>query len=113
MLKVIIREGELLCGILDKAHYGATEFGLVHAMFEVYGGDVSGKMLTCLARLFTAYLQLYKGFTLGTFFVIQRFYIMLYLTSALNNEQACVDSRLFFWFTHWLHFSLLITGFIS
>uniref|UniRef100_A0A4W3IGW4 DNA-directed RNA polymerase subunit n=1 Tax=Callorhinchus milii TaxID=7868 RepID=A0A4W3IGW4_CALMI len=62
---VIIREGELLCGVLDKAHYGSSAYGLVHCCQELYGGETSGKLLTCLARLFTAYLQLYKGFTLG------------------------------------------------
>ncbi|XP_038608301.1 DNA-directed RNA polymerase I subunit RPA1 isoform X2 [Tachyglossus aculeatus] len=63
--QVIIREGELLCGVLDKAHYGSSAYGLVHCCYEVYGGETSGKVLTCLARLFTAYLQLYKGFTMG------------------------------------------------
>lgn len=64
-LQVIIREGELLCGVLDKAHYGSSAYGLVHCCYEIYGGETSGKILTCLARLFTAYLQLYRGFTLG------------------------------------------------
>ena len=64
-LQVIIREGELLCGVLDKAHYGSSAYGLVHCCYEIYGGETSGKVLTCLARLFTAYLQLYRGFTLG------------------------------------------------
>ncbi|XP_029448624.1 DNA-directed RNA polymerase I subunit RPA1 isoform X2 [Rhinatrema bivittatum] len=63
--QVIIRRGELLCGVLDKAHYGSSAFGLVHCCHELYGGETSGKLLTCLARLFTAYLQLYKGFTMG------------------------------------------------
>ncbi|XP_044518994.1 DNA-directed RNA polymerase I subunit RPA1 [Gracilinanus agilis] len=63
--QVIIREGELLCGVLDKAHYGSSAYGLVHCCYEVYGGETSGRVLTCLARLFTAYLQLYQGFTLG------------------------------------------------
>ncbi|XP_006111690.2 DNA-directed RNA polymerase I subunit RPA1 [Pelodiscus sinensis] len=63
--KVIIRDGELLCGVLDKAHYGSSAYGLVHCCHEVYGGETSGKVLTCLARLFTAYLQLYRGFTMG------------------------------------------------
>ncbi|KAK2092788.1 DNA-directed RNA polymerase I subunit RPA1 [Saguinus oedipus] len=63
--QVIIREGELLCGVLDKAHYGSSAYGLVHCCYEIYGGEISGKVLTCLARLFTAYLQLYRGFTLG------------------------------------------------
>ncbi|KAM4804057.1 DNA-directed RNA polymerase I subunit RPA1 isoform X1 [Urocitellus parryii] len=63
--QVLIRDGELLCGVLDKAHYGSSAYGLVHCCHEVYGGETSGRVLTCLARLFTAYLQLYRGFTLG------------------------------------------------
>lgn len=52
-------------GVLDKAHYGSSAYGLVHCCYELYGGETSGKLLSCLARLFTAYLQLYRGFTLG------------------------------------------------
>ncbi|KAM4586026.1 LOW QUALITY PROTEIN: DNA-directed RNA polymerase I subunit RPA1 [Fundulus diaphanus] len=63
--KVVIRQGELLVGVLDKAHYGSSAYGLVHCCYELYGGETSGKLLSCLARLFTAYLQLYRGFTLG------------------------------------------------
>ncbi|KAM9741040.1 DNA-directed RNA polymerase I subunit RPA1 isoform 1-T1 [Menidia menidia] len=63
--QVVIRQGELLVGVLDKAHYGSSAYGLVHCCYELYGGDTSGKLLSCLARLFTAYLQLYRGFTLG------------------------------------------------
>ncbi|KAM6924020.1 DNA-directed RNA polymerase I subunit RPA1 [Xenentodon cancila] len=63
--QVVIRQGELLVGVLDKAHYGSSAYGLVHCCYELYGGEISGKLLSCLARLFTAYLQLYRGFTLG------------------------------------------------
>lgn len=63
--QVVIRGGELLVGVLDKAHYGSSAYGLVHCCYELYGGETSGKLLSCLARLFTAYLQLYRGFTLG------------------------------------------------
>uniref|UniRef100_A0A8C2Y7P2 DNA-directed RNA polymerase subunit n=1 Tax=Coturnix japonica TaxID=93934 RepID=A0A8C2Y7P2_COTJA len=63
--QVIIRSGELLCGVLDKAHFGSSAYGLVHCCYEIYGGETSGKVLTCLGRLFTAYLQLYRGFTMG------------------------------------------------
>ncbi|KAJ0050146.1 hypothetical protein NL108_013161, partial [Boleophthalmus pectinirostris] len=63
--QVVIREGELLVGVLDKAHYGSSAYGLVHCCYELYGGETSGKLLSCLAKLFTAYLQLYRGFTLG------------------------------------------------
>ncbi|XP_039975895.1 DNA-directed RNA polymerase I subunit RPA1 [Xiphias gladius] len=63
--QVVIRQGELLVGVLDKAHYGSSAYGLVHCCYELYGGATSGKLLSCLAQLFTAYLQLYRGFTLG------------------------------------------------
>uniref|UniRef100_A0A4W4F6E9 DNA-directed RNA polymerase subunit n=1 Tax=Electrophorus electricus TaxID=8005 RepID=A0A4W4F6E9_ELEEL len=63
--QVVIRYGELLVGVLDKAHYGSSAYGLVHCCYELYGGETSGKLLSCLARLFTAYLQLYRGFTMS------------------------------------------------
>ncbi|XP_064625511.1 DNA-directed RNA polymerase I subunit RPA1-like [Lineus longissimus] len=62
--EVIIRQGELLVGVLDKAHYGATPYSLVHCFYELYGPQVAGKLLTALARVFTIFLQ-YHGFSLG------------------------------------------------
>nr|CAG4649915.1 EOG090X00BV [Sida crystallina] len=62
--QVVIRQGELLCGVLDKMHYGATSYGLVHSFFELYGGHYSCTLLTAFGRLFTTCLQLI-GFTLG------------------------------------------------
>ena len=35
-MQVVIRQGQLLCGVLDKAHYGPTPFGLVHCCHEVW-----------------------------------------------------------------------------
>lgn len=61
---VVIRHGHLLSGVLDKAHYGSSSFSLVHCCYELYGGSVSGELLTSLGRLFTSFLQL-RGFTLG------------------------------------------------
>ncbi|XP_058804040.1 DNA-directed RNA polymerase I subunit RPA1 [Phymastichus coffea] len=62
--EVVIRNGELLCGILDKKHYGATPFGLIHCVFELYGGDTSSKLLSAFGKVFQSYLQMI-GFTLG------------------------------------------------
>uniref|UniRef100_A0A914VLZ9 DNA-directed RNA polymerase subunit n=1 Tax=Plectus sambesii TaxID=2011161 RepID=A0A914VLZ9_9BILA len=62
--EVVIRQGELLCGVMDKAHYGATQYGLVHCCYELYGPKVAIKLLSCFSRLFTTYLQ-FHGFTLG------------------------------------------------
>ncbi|EDO39496.1 predicted protein, partial [Nematostella vectensis] len=62
--EVVIRDGHLLCGVLDKAHYGNTPYGLVHCCNELYGGVMSGELLSALARVFTSFLQ-FHGFTLG------------------------------------------------
>lgn len=62
--QVQIRKGELLVGVLDKQQYGATTFGLIHCMYELYGGDVSTRLLTAFTKVFTFFLQL-EGFTLG------------------------------------------------
>lgn len=62
--EVIIRHGELLCGILDKMHYGATAYGLIHCIYELYGGACASKMLSAFGKLFQMFLK-YNGFTLG------------------------------------------------
>ncbi|XP_063994065.1 DNA-directed RNA polymerase I subunit RPA1 [Diachasmimorpha longicaudata] len=61
---VVIRNGELLSGVLDKTHYGATPYGLIHCMYELYGGLCSSKVLSALGKVFQTHLQ-GCGFTLG------------------------------------------------
>lgn len=61
---VLFRNGELLCGILDKSQYGASQYGIVHSLHEVYGPSVAGKSLSVLGRLFTIYIQ-NTAFTCG------------------------------------------------
>uniref|UniRef100_A0A915EJW8 DNA-directed RNA polymerase subunit n=1 Tax=Ditylenchus dipsaci TaxID=166011 RepID=A0A915EJW8_9BILA len=62
--QVIFRDGELLCGVLDKQHYGTTQFGLIHCCYELYGPKVAVGILSCFSRVFTTFLQ-FHGFTLG------------------------------------------------
>lgn len=62
---VIIREGELLTGFMDKSNVGATQYGLIHTCYELFGGETSSALMSAFARLSTWYLQLYEGFTLG------------------------------------------------
>ncbi|KAM8940163.1 DNA-directed RNA polymerase I subunit RPA1 isoform 2-T2 [Pelodytes ibericus] len=87
--QVIIRKGELLCGVLDKAHYGSSSFGLVHCCYELYGGETSGKLLTCLARLFTAYLQLFRGFTMGVEDILVRPYANVKRREIMEQSTHC------------------------
>ncbi|KAK9466231.1 hypothetical protein V1512DRAFT_276670 [Lipomyces arxii] len=61
---VLFMNGELLCGVLDKSQFGASEFGFVHSVHEIYGPSVAGKLLSILGRLFTKYVQ-FRGFTCG------------------------------------------------
>ncbi|CAK5262993.1 unnamed protein product [Mycena citricolor] len=60
--KVIFMDGELLCGVLDKAAFGASDYGMVHSVYELYGSEVAGKLLGILSRLFTKFLQ-HRAFT--------------------------------------------------
>jgi DNA-directed RNA polymerase I subunit RPA1 len=58
---VLIRDGELLRGVLDKSAFGATDFSLVHGIYESYGPEKAGILLNALGRLFTAYIQYFAG----------------------------------------------------
>ncbi|KAF9534749.1 hypothetical protein CPB83DRAFT_802942 [Crepidotus variabilis] len=60
--KVVFMDGELLCGVLDKASFGASDYGLVHSVYELYGADIAGRLLGILSRLFTKFLQ-HRAFT--------------------------------------------------
>lgn len=54
---VTFRNGELLCGVLDKAAMGNSSLGVVHAVYEIYGSVFAGQLLNAFGRLFTFYLQ--------------------------------------------------------
>ncbi|KAI9293532.1 beta and beta-prime subunits of DNA dependent RNA-polymerase [Neoconidiobolus thromboides FSU 785] len=60
--KVIFVQGEYITGCLDKNQFGASSYGLVHAVYELYGAITAGKLLSILGRLFTKYCQ-HRGFT--------------------------------------------------
>lgn len=62
--EVLFRNGEFLCGILDKSQYGASQYGIVHSLHEVYGPDTASKALSVLGRLFTNYIMM-TAFTCG------------------------------------------------
>jgi DNA-directed RNA polymerase I subunit RPA1 len=55
--EVIVLNGELVQGVLDKAQFGAKAYGLVHSFYELYGPAMAGKLLSALGRLFTKFLQ--------------------------------------------------------
>nr|AOE43236.1 RNA polymerase I [Rostrostelium ellipticum] len=62
--QVIFRDNEMLAGILEKNHFGASGGGLIHTIYELYNPHIAGQMLTVLGRMFTNYLST-RGFTAG------------------------------------------------
>uniref|UniRef100_A0A7E4WCR3 DNA-directed RNA polymerase subunit n=1 Tax=Panagrellus redivivus TaxID=6233 RepID=A0A7E4WCR3_PANRE len=62
--ELIFHRGALVSGVIDKASAGATQYGLIHCAFELYGHKVATKIMSCFSRCFTTYLQ-FHGFTLG------------------------------------------------
>ena len=61
---VLFVDGVMIHGILDKSQFGASSYGLVHSVYELYGAETAGKLLGVFSRLFTKYLQ-HRGFTCG------------------------------------------------
>ncbi|KAI9674128.1 MAG: hypothetical protein M1817_001946 [Caeruleum heppii] len=57
-------DGELVCGILDKAQIGASGGGMIHSVYEIYGPTIAGKLLSVLGRLLTKFLHM-RAFTCG------------------------------------------------
>ncbi|XP_076069072.1 RNA polymerase I subunit RpI1 [Oratosquilla oratoria] len=60
----IMRDGDLLCGVIDKCAIGSTSHGLIHTCYDLYGGAVATGVLTAINRLCTYYLQ-WVGHTIG------------------------------------------------
>ncbi|XP_068205698.1 DNA-directed RNA polymerase I subunit RPA1 [Palaemon carinicauda] len=53
----IMRDGELLCGVVDKCAIGSTSHGLIHICYELYGGPIAYKIMTAVNRMCVYYLQ--------------------------------------------------------
>ncbi|KAL8775598.1 MAG: hypothetical protein Q9209_000094 [Squamulea sp. 1 TL-2023] len=61
---VRFQDGDLLTGILDKAHLGPSGGGFIHSVYEAYGQVVAGQLLSVLGRLLTRMLNM-RAFTCG------------------------------------------------
>lgn len=54
---VIVRNNDLLLGVVDKNQLGSgADYGLIHAFHELYGAKMTGQLLTGMARLTAAHL---------------------------------------------------------
>jgi DNA-directed RNA polymerase I subunit RPA1 len=62
--QVLFLNGELLRGVLDKNSFGASKFGIVHAVQEAYGSQAAGDFLSAVGRLCTLFIRRH-GHTTG------------------------------------------------
>ncbi|QUC20783.1 uncharacterized protein UV8b_05024 [Ustilaginoidea virens] len=61
---VFVHDGEFITGILDKSQIGSSSGGFIHAIHEIYGPAVAGKLLSSFGRLLTRYLNM-RAFSCG------------------------------------------------
>jgi DNA-directed RNA polymerase I subunit RPA1 len=61
---VLIRNGELLRGVLDGSQLGRNKYGIIHALHEKYGSCVADMILTTLSAFLTLF-QRNNGHTAG------------------------------------------------
>ncbi|KAI1858696.1 uncharacterized protein JN550_012528 [Neoarthrinium moseri] len=61
---VLFKDGVFIHGILDKAHLGPSSGGFIHAVHETWGPESAAKLLSCMGRLLTRYLNM-RAFTCG------------------------------------------------
>ncbi|KAI2473314.1 beta and beta-prime subunits of DNA dependent RNA-polymerase [Annulohypoxylon bovei var. microspora] len=61
---VLIDDGEFITGILDKSQLGPSSGGFIHSIHEIWGPESASKLLSCLGRLLTRYLNM-RAFSCG------------------------------------------------
>ncbi|KAL6705723.1 hypothetical protein ACN47E_006512 [Coniothyrium glycines] len=61
---VIVKDGQLLCGIIDKSQIGPAGGGLINGIYEAYGETIAGRALSIIGRLLTKLLHM-RAFSCG------------------------------------------------
>ena len=60
--QILIRDSELLMGVIDKNSVGTNAGGLSHVVYELCGASAAGLLMTGVSRMFTLFLQ-WRGFS--------------------------------------------------
>lgn len=60
--QILIRDSELLMGVIDKNSVGTNAGGLAHVVYELCGPSPAGLLMTGVSRMFTLFLQ-WRGFS--------------------------------------------------
>ncbi|KZM26933.1 DNA binding [Ascochyta rabiei] len=62
--QVIVKDGELMCGIIDKSQIGPAPGGLINGIYEAYGETIAGRALSIIGRMLTKLLHM-RAFSCG------------------------------------------------
>ncbi|KAI1320068.1 beta and beta-prime subunits of DNA dependent RNA-polymerase [Xylariaceae sp. FL0255] len=62
--EVLFTDGEFISGILDKSQLGPSAGGFIHSIHEIWGPESAARLLSCMGRLLTRYLNM-RAFTCG------------------------------------------------
>ncbi|KAI1430949.1 hypothetical protein GGR50DRAFT_682242 [Xylaria sp. CBS 124048] len=62
--EVLFDDGEFITGILDKSQLGPSPGGFIHSIHEIWGPEVAARLLSCMGRLLTRFLNM-RAFTCG------------------------------------------------
>ncbi|KAG9205068.1 hypothetical protein G6514_009527 [Epicoccum nigrum] len=61
---VVVKDGQLLCGIIDKSQIGPAGGGLINGIYEAYGETIAGRALSIIGRMLTKLLHM-RAFSCG------------------------------------------------
>ncbi|EKM83352.1 hypothetical protein AGABI1DRAFT_65857 [Agaricus bisporus var. burnettii JB137-S8] len=84
---MLIENGELIFGIVDKKTVGATQGGLVHVVFREKGPEVTRQLFTGLQRVVNFWL-FHNGFSIGIGDTIADMKTMSYITQTIIERKA-------------------------
>ncbi|KAF9701503.1 hypothetical protein EKO04_001089 [Ascochyta lentis] len=62
--QVIVKDGQLLCGVIDKSQIGPAAGGLINGIYEAYGETIAGRALSIIGRMLTKLLHM-RAFSCG------------------------------------------------
>ena len=86
---MLIENGELIFGIVDKKTVGATQGGLVHVVFREKGPETTRQLFTGLQRVVNYWL-FHNGFSIGIGDTIADAKTMSYITQTIVDRKSQV-----------------------
>eukprot|EP00656_Telonema_subtile_P024013 TRINITY_DN2574_c0_g1_i5.p1 TRINITY_DN2574_c0_g1~~TRINITY_DN2574_c0_g1_i5.p1 ORF type:complete len:865 (-),score=177.51 TRINITY_DN2574_c0_g1_i5:60-2654(-) len=87
--RVVIQQGELLCGIIDKKNIGAAQGGIVHLLWKDFGPDSAKRFLNTVQLVLNQWI-LQTSFTVGVADMIPNQATLENIKKAIDNAKEKV-----------------------